>query len=105
MTNVLQAKLAYKVLVFLSREQLCEAVSRHISRRLPLNSDSSTVYLLAKPHLVDVNVAKLCLDAICVTLNKAYSLRIVTLESLLSMKREANFATEAIPVLRFDAGG
>jgi hypothetical protein len=54
---------------------------------------------------VDINVAKLCLDAICVTLNKAYSLRIVTLESFLGIEREANIAAEAIPVLRFDASG
>jgi hypothetical protein len=46
--NVLQAKLAYEVLVFLSKKQLCEAVSRHLRSRLPLNSDSSRVFLLAK---------------------------------------------------------
>jgi hypothetical protein len=103
--NVLQAKLAYEVLVLLSRKQLCEAISRHLSSRLPLNSNSSRVYLLAKPHLVDIDVAKLCLDAICVTLNKAYSLRIVTPESLLGMKCEADIAAEAIPVLRFNASG
>jgi hypothetical protein len=103
--NILQTKLAYEVLMFLSWKQLREAVSRHVSSRLPLNSDSSRVYLLAKPHLVDIHVAKLCLDAICVTLNKAYSLRIVTPESLLGMKREADIAAEAIPVLRFDASG
>jgi hypothetical protein len=91
--------------MFLSRKQLCEAISRHISSRLPLNSDSPRVYLLAKPHLVDINMAKLRLDAICVTLNKAYSLRIVTLEGLLSIKREADIAAEAILVLRFDASG
>jgi hypothetical protein len=101
--NVLQAKLAYKVLVFLLRKQLCEAISRHLSSRLPLNSDSSRVYLLAKPHLMDINMAKLCLDAISVTFNKAYSLRIITPESLLSMKRKADVAAEAILVLRFNA--
>jgi hypothetical protein len=71
--NVLRAKLAYEVLVFLPRNQLCEAVSRHPSSRLPLNSDSSRVYLLAK----------LRLDAISVTFDKAYSLRIVAPESFL----------------------
>ena len=101
--NVLQAKLAYEVFVFLSRKQLCEAVSRHLSSRLPLNSDSSRFYLLAKPHLVDINMAKLRLNAISVTVDKAYGLRIVTLESLLSMKREADVAAEAILVLRFNA--
>ena len=101
--NVLQAKLAYEVLVFLSRKKLCEAVSRHLSSRLPLNSNSSTVYLLAEPHLIDINIAKLRLDAISVTFNKAYSLRIVTLESLLSIKCEADVAAEAILVLRFNA--
>jgi hypothetical protein len=89
--------------MLLSRKQLCEAISRHLSSRLPLNSDSSRVYLLAKPHLVDIDVTKLCLDAICVTLNKAYSLRIVTLKSLLSVQRKANIAAEAILILRFDA--
>jgi hypothetical protein len=52
---------------------------------------------------VDINMAKLCLDAISVTLNKAYCLRIVKLESLLSMKHEANVAAEAILVLQFEA--
>jgi hypothetical protein len=75
--NVLQAKLAHKDLMFLLREWLCEAVSWHLSSGLPLKSDSSRVYLLAKPHLVDINMAKLFLDTVCVTLNKAYSLRIV----------------------------
>jgi hypothetical protein len=101
--NVLQAKLAYEVFVFLSRKQLCEAVSRHLSSRLPFNIDSSRIYLLAEPHLMDINMAKLRLDAISVTFDKAYSLRIVTLESLLSMKREADVAAEAILVLRFNA--
>jgi hypothetical protein len=62
--NFPQAKLAYKVLVFLSRKQLYEAVSRHVSSRLLLNCDCSRVYLLAKQYLVDINIAKLCLDAI-----------------------------------------
>jgi hypothetical protein len=53
---------------------------------------------------MDVNMAKLRLDAISVTFDKAYSLRIVTLESLLSMKCEANVAAETILVLRFNAG-
>jgi hypothetical protein len=97
--NVLQAKLAYEVLMFLSRKQLCEAVSRHVCSRLPFDCNSSRIYLLAKPHLVDIHMAKLRLDAISVTLNKAYSLRIVTLESLLSVKHEADILTEAIPVL------
>jgi hypothetical protein len=101
--NVLQAKLAYEVLVFLSRKQLCEAISRHLSSGLPLNSDSSRVYLLAKPHLMDIDMAKLRLNAISVTFHKAYGLRIVALEGLLSMKRKADIAAEAIPVLRFNA--
>jgi hypothetical protein len=89
--------------MFLLRKQLCKAVSRHLSSRLLLNRNSSGVYLLTKLHLVDINIAKLYLDAIRVALNKAYSLRIVTLESLLSIKRKANIAAEAILVLRFDA--
>ena len=88
--------------MFLLRKQLCEAISRHLSSRLLPNSDSSTVYLLAELHLIDINIAKLCLDAISVTFNKAYSLRIVTLESLLSIKCEADVAAEAILVLRFN---
>jgi hypothetical protein len=66
--NVLQAKLAYEVLVFLSRKQLCEAVSRHLSSRLPFNSDSSSFHLLAEPHLMDINVTKLGLDSFSVAL-------------------------------------
>jgi hypothetical protein len=89
--------------MFLLRKQLRKAVSGHLSSRLLLNCNSSRVYLLTKLHLVDINIAKLRLDAIRVALNKAYSLRIVTLESLLSIKREANIAAEAILVLRFDA--
>jgi hypothetical protein len=91
--------------MFLSRKQLCKAVGGHLSSRLPLNCDSSGVYLLTKPHLVDIDMAKLRLDAICVALNKAYSLRIVTPESLLSMKCKADITAEAILVLRFDASG
>ena len=52
---------------------------------------------------MDINIAKLYLDAISVTFNKAYSLRIVTLESLLSIKRKADVAAEAILVLRLNA--
>jgi hypothetical protein len=89
--------------MFLLRKQLRKAVGGHLSSRLLLNRNSSRVYLLTKLHLVDINIAKLRLDAICVALNKAYSLRIVTLESLLSIKRKANIAAEAILVLRFDA--
>jgi hypothetical protein len=91
--------------MFLLRKQLREAVSRHISSRLPLDRDSSGVYLLTKLHLVDIDIAKLRLDAIRVALHKAYSLGVVTLESLLSIKRKANIAAEAILVLRFDASG
>jgi hypothetical protein len=50
---------------------------------------------------MNINVAKLCLDSISVALYQAYSLSIVTPESLLGVKREANVAAEAIPVLRF----
>jgi hypothetical protein len=102
-TNVLQVKLAYEVLVFLSRKQFSEAIGRHFSSRFPFNSESSCVYLLAKPHLMDINMAKLCLDAISVTFDKAYSLRVVAPESLLGMKHEANVVAEAIPILRFNA--
>jgi hypothetical protein len=101
--NVLQAKLAYEVLVFLLRKQLCEAVSRHLSSRLPLNSDPFSFHLLAEPHLMNVDVTKLSLDLISVALYKAYSLSVVTLESLLSVQRKANIAAELIPVLRFNA--
>jgi hypothetical protein len=97
--NVFQAKLAYEVLIFLLRKQLCEAVSRHLSSRLSLSSDSSRVYLLAKPRLVDINKAKLCLNAISVTFGKAYSLRIFIPESLLGMKGKANVVAKAILVL------
>ena len=48
---------------------------------------------------MDIDMAKLRLDAISVTLDKAYGLRIVTPESLFGMKREADVAAEAIPVL------
>jgi len=97
--DVLQAKLVYEVLVFLSRKQLCEAVGRHISSRLPFNSDSSSFHLLAEPHLMDINVTKLGLDSISVALSEAYSLRIVTPESLLGMKHKADVAAESILVL------
>jgi hypothetical protein len=99
MMNVLQAKLAYEVLVFLSRKQLSEAVGRHLSSRLLFNSDSSSFHLLAEPHLMNVNVAKLRLNTICVAFYKAYSLSVVTPKSLLSVEREANIAAESIPVL------
>jgi hypothetical protein len=36
--NILQTKLAYKVLMFLSWKQLCKAVSRHVSSRLLLTA-------------------------------------------------------------------
>jgi hypothetical protein len=48
---------------------------------------------------MNVNVAKLCLNTICVAFYKAYSLSIVTLKSLLSIKRKANIAAELILVL------
>jgi hypothetical protein len=96
--DVPQAKLAYEVLVFLLRKQLCEAISRHRSSRLPFNSDSSSFYLLTEPHLMDINVTKLSLDSISVA-HQAYSLSVVTPKSLLGMKREANIAAESIPVL------
>jgi hypothetical protein len=92
-TNVLHVQLLDEVVVFLTREQLCEAVSRHLSSRLPLDSDSSSVYLLAKPHLMDIDVVKLCLDAIDLALSETYSLRFVTPESLLGMKRKADVQT------------
>jgi hypothetical protein len=41
----------------------------------------------------------LYLDTISVTFNKAYSLRIITLESLVSIKRKANIIIEVILVL------
>jgi hypothetical protein len=44
-------------------------------------------------------MAKLRLDTINVALHKAYSLRVVTPESLLGIKRKANIAAEAISVL------
>jgi hypothetical protein len=91
--------------VFLSWKQLREAVGRHVSSRLPFDSDSSSIYLLAKPHLIDIYMAKLRLDAIGVALHKAYSLGVVAPKSLLGMKCEANITAEAIPVLRFDASG
>jgi hypothetical protein len=48
---------------------------------------------------MNVNVAKLRLNTICVAFYKAYSLSIVTLKRLLSKKREANIAAESILVL------
>jgi hypothetical protein len=97
--NVLHAQLLDEILMFLTRKQFCKAVSKHLSSRLPLNSDSSSIYLLAKQNLTDVDMAKPCLDAINVALRKTYSLRIVTPESLLGMKRKANVAAEVISVL------
>jgi hypothetical protein len=103
--NVLQTKLAYEVVMFCQGSGFVKpsadksAVSFHSTATLPHTTS------LAKPHLVHINMAKLCLNTICVTLSKAYSLRVVTPESLLSIKREADIATEAILVLRFDARG
>jgi hypothetical protein len=48
---------------------------------------------------MNINVAKLRLNAICVAFYKAYGLSVVTLKSLLNRKREANIAAESIPVL------
>jgi hypothetical protein len=48
---------------------------------------------------MNVNVAKLRLNTICVAFYEAYSLSIVTPKSLLGMKREANIAAELILVL------
>jgi hypothetical protein len=48
---------------------------------------------------MDINMAKLCLNAICVTFHKAYSLSIVTLKSLLGVKCEGNVMVESVPVL------
>jgi hypothetical protein len=89
--------------VFLSRKQLCEAISRHFSSGFPFDSDSSSFQLLAEPHLMDINVTKLEFDLISVALYQAYSLSVVTPKSLLGIKCEANVAAEAIPVLRFNA--
>jgi hypothetical protein len=52
---------------------------------------------------MNVNVAKLRLNAVCIAFYEAYSLSIVTPKSLLSLKREANIAAELILVLRFNA--
>ena len=52
---------------------------------------------------MNVNVTKLSLDLISVALYEAYSLSVITLESLLSVEREANIAVEAILVLQFNA--
>jgi hypothetical protein len=102
--NVLQAKLAYEVFMLLSREQLCETISRHVGSRLPFNSNPSRAEFLTEPHLMDINMAKLGLDSISVALHKAYSLGIVAPKSLLCLKREANVAIEAIPVLQLNTG-
>ena len=83
-------------------KQLCEAVSKHLSSRLPLNSNSSQVYLLAEPHLMDIDMARLRSDAISITFDKAYSLRIATPESLFGEKCKADVAVQAIPVLWFN---
>jgi hypothetical protein len=48
---------------------------------------------------MNINVAKLYLNTICVAFCKAYSLSVVTLKSLLGVEREANIAAESIPVL------
>jgi hypothetical protein len=74
--------------VFLLRKQFSEAVSRYLSSRLLLNSDSSIVYFLVKPYSVAINIAKLYLDVISITFNKAHSLHIVASESRLSVKRK-----------------
>jgi hypothetical protein len=67
-TNVLHAQLLDEVVVFLTREQLCEVVSRHLSSRLPLNSDSSRIHFLAEPHLMDINMTKLGFNSTSVAL-------------------------------------
>jgi hypothetical protein len=51
---------------------------------------------------MDINIAQLCLDAVGITLNKAHCLSIVTPESFLGVKDEADIAAEAILVLRFN---
>jgi hypothetical protein len=99
MTDVLHAKLAYEVLVFLTREQLSKAVGRHLSSGFPFNSDPSSFHLLAEPHLMNINMTKLGLDSISVALYKAYSLSVITPKSLLGVKNKANIAAESIPVL------
>jgi hypothetical protein len=48
---------------------------------------------------MNINVAKLRLNAICVAFYKAYSLSIITPKSLLGIKRKANIAAESILVL------
>jgi hypothetical protein len=85
--------------VFLTREQLSKTIGRHLSSGFPLNSNPSSFHLLAELHLININMAKLCLNAICVAFYKAYSLSIVTLKSLLSVKRKADIAAELILVL------
>ena len=54
---------------------------------------------------MDIDMTKFRLDAIGVAFYEAHSLSVVTLESFLGMKRKADIATEAIPILRFDASG
>jgi hypothetical protein len=76
--NILQAKLAYEVLMLLSREQLCEIISRNVGSRLPFNSNPSRAEYLTEPHLMGINMAKLGLDSISVALHKAYSLGVVS---------------------------
>jgi hypothetical protein len=48
---------------------------------------------------MNVDVTKLGLDSISVALYEAYSLSVVTLESLLGVEREANTAAESILIL------
>jgi hypothetical protein len=76
--NILQAKLAYEVLMLLSREQLCEIISRNVGSRLPFNSNPSRAEYLTEPHLMGINMAKLGLDSISIALHKAYSLGVVS---------------------------
>jgi hypothetical protein len=45
---------------------------------------------------VDINMAKLCLNLISVTFDKAYSLSIVAPESLFDVKGKANITAEAV---------
>jgi hypothetical protein len=52
------------------RTKLSENVSRHLSSGLPIDSDPSRVDPLAESLLMDLNMAKLCLVAISVTLHK-----------------------------------
>jgi hypothetical protein len=70
---------------------------------LLLNSNSSSFYLLVELYLINVNVVKLYLNTIYVAFYKAYSLSIITLKSLFSIKRKANIIVELILVLQFNA--